>query len=126
VYILNNKYPYLAECLERCDRKSVKIPVTVYYELCYGAEKSRNREQTMYKLTRFVSEIEIVPFDEHAAEIAGKIRADLEHRGQIIGGNDIMIAASALAHDATLVTNNMREFERIDGLSIENWVRNQQ
>jgi len=61
VYILNNKYPYLAERLVRCDRANVKIPVTVYYELRYGAEKSRNREQTMNKLSKFVSEIEIVP-----------------------------------------------------------------
>ena len=126
VYILNNKYPYLAERLERCDRDSVKIPAVVYYELRYGAEKSRNREQTMDKLSRFVSEVEIVPFDEQAAELAGKIRADLEHTGQVISGNDIIIAATVLANNATLVTNNLREFARIDKLSIENWVSNGQ
>ena len=123
VYILNNKYPYLVKRLECCDRNSVKIPTAVYYELRYGAEKSRNREQTMDKLSKFVSEIEIVPFDERAAEYAGKIRADLEQTGQVIGGNDIIIAATALSNDATLVTNNLREFERIYRLSIENWVR---
>ena len=126
VYILNNKYPYLADCIERYNRNNIKIPAAVYYELRYGAEKSRNREQTMEKLSRFVSEIEIVPFDEKAAQFAGKIRADLEKAGQVIGGNDIIIAATALANDATLVTNNLREFERIDRLSIENWVRDEQ
>ena len=126
VYILNNKYPYLVECLERCDRNNVKIPAAVYYELRYGAEKSGNRERTMDKLSKFVSEIEIVPFDEQAAELAGKIRADLEQTGQVISGNDIIIAATALANNATLVTNNLREFERIDRLSIKNWVRNEQ
>lgn len=125
VYILNNKYPYLADCLERCDRDCVKIPAIVYYELRYGAEKSRNRKQTMNKLSRFVSEIEIIPFGEEAAELAGKIRADLEQAGQVIGGNDIIIAATAIANGATLVTNNLREFERIDKLSIENWVKNE-
>ncbi|MDR1542116.1 MAG: type II toxin-antitoxin system VapC family toxin [Clostridiales bacterium] len=123
IYILNNKYPYLIEQLEHCNRSSVKIPAAVYYELCYRAAKSRNSEKAFERLNYFTSEIEIVPFDEQAAEIAGKIRADLEPKGQIIGGNDIVIASTALSNNATLVTNNVREFERVQGLALENWVR---
>jgi tRNA(fMet)-specific endonuclease VapC len=100
---------------------SVKMPSAVYYELCHGAEKSNQRERSFERLSIFVSQIKIVPFDEKAAELAGKIRADLERTGQVIGGNDIIIAATALANDATLVTNNLREFKRIDRLSTENW-----
>ena len=122
IYILNNRYPHLKQRLIECAMDSIKIPSAVYYELCHGAEKSNQREQSFERLSVFVSAIEIVPFDERAAELAGKIRADLEQTGQLIGGNDIIIAATALANDATLVTNNLREFERINGLSVKNWV----
>jgi tRNA(fMet)-specific endonuclease VapC len=122
IYILNNKYPYLKQRLIDCDMGSVKIPSVVYYELCHGAEKSAQCEKSFARLLTFVSQLEIVPFDEKAAKIAGKIRADLERMGQVIGGNDIIIAATVLANEATLVTNNVREFERIDGLPLENWV----
>jgi tRNA(fMet)-specific endonuclease VapC len=101
----------------------VKIPSVVYYELCHGAEKSKQRERSFERLSMLVSLIEIVPFDAQAAELAGKICADLEQTGQVIGGNDIIIAATALANEATLVTNNLREFERIGGISVENWVK---
>jgi tRNA(fMet)-specific endonuclease VapC len=101
----------------------VKIPSVVLYELYYGAEKSHRRELNISKIQTFVSEIEIIPFDEQAAEIASKIRTDLERKGQVIGGNDTIIAATALAYGTTIVTNNVREFERVQGLIIENWVR---
>ena len=124
IYILNNKYPHLKQRLLDCSMGSVKMPSAVYYELCHGAEKSKQRERSFERLSTLVSHIEIVPFDERAAELAGKIRAGLEQTGQVIGGNDIIIAATTLANDATLVTNNLREFERIDRLSIENWIKN--
>ena len=126
IYILNNKYPHIKQRLLDCDMGSVKMPSAVYYELCHGAEKSKQRERSFERLSTLVSHIEIVPFDKQAAELAGKIRADLEQVGQVIGGNDIIIAATTLANGATLVTNNLREFERIDRLSIENWVRIEQ
>jgi tRNA(fMet)-specific endonuclease VapC len=124
--MLNNKYPYLKQKLLDCSMGSVKMPSAVYYELCHGAEKSKQRERSFERLSIFVSHIEIVPFDEQAAKLAGKVRAELEQIGQVIGGNDIIIAATVLANDATLVTNNLREFARIDRLSIENWIRNEQ
>ncbi len=63
-----------------------------------------------------------MPFDDSAADAYGSIRADLELRGQLIGSNDMLIAAHALSLGATLITNNVSEFERVTGLRIENWV----
>lgn len=121
-YILNGRFPALTKRFLKCAKSDVKISAVVLYELYYGAEKSQQRERNSGKIQTFISEIEVVAFDERAAEYAGKIRADLERKGQIIGGNDIMIAAVALANNAALVTNNVREFERVQGLAFENWV----
>ncbi len=70
----------------------------------------------------FLSEIQVVPFDANAAREYGDIRADLEKRGLIIGGNDMLIAAHAKSLNLTLITNNQREFERVKGLKLENWL----
>jgi tRNA(fMet)-specific endonuclease VapC len=123
VYILNGKFLTATERFLKCAKSDVKIPSVVLYELYYGAEKSQQRERNLGKIRTFISELEIVPFDEQAAECAGKIRANLERNGQVIGGNDMLIAAVALANNASLVTNNTREFERVSGLVIENWVQ---
>ena len=66
-------------------------------------------------------EIPILSFDEGAVEIYGRIRADLERRGQIIGTNDLLIAATALAHNLTVVTRDIGEFGRVIGLRVEDW-----
>ena len=70
----------------------------------------------------FLSGIEVVPFDADAALAYGSIRADLTKKGNLVGANDMLIAAHAKALDLTLVTNNTREFNRVEGLKIENWV----
>ena len=120
-FILNEKFPHLNKRYFEIAKEKIKIPSVVLFELYYGAEKSQKREQNLDKIQIFISEIEIVHFDAKAAEIAGKIRADLERAGQIIGGNDLMIAATALANRGIVVTNNSREFSRVNGLSIEDW-----
>ena len=120
-FIINNKFPHLSDRYVEQDKSKIKIPSVVLYELYYGAEKSQRREQNIVKIQTFVSEIEIVNFDTKAAEIAGKIRSDLEKSGQPIGGYDLMIAAIALANDGVVVTNNTREFSRINGLAAEDW-----
>lgn len=71
----------------------------------------------------FCEPFEIIPFDEFVLNTYGQIRANLELRGQKIGANDTIIAAIALAHNATLVTNNTNEFSRIDGLLLEDWTK---
>ena len=70
----------------------------------------------------FLSHIEVVPVDATAAREYGSIRADLTRRGQLIGANDLLIAAHARALGLTLITNNTREFDRVEGLTVENWV----
>ena len=120
-FILNGKYPKLNERYLECDKRKIKIPSVVLFELLYGAEKSQRRERNLANIQIFVSELEIVSFNIKAAEIAGTIRADLEKIGQPIGGYDLMIASIALANDGIVVTNNIREFSRVNGLSVEDW-----
>ena len=121
VFFLNGKYPKLNERYLECDKRMIKIPSVVLYELFYGAEKSQRRKYNIANIQTFISELEVVSFDTKAAEIAGKIRSDLEKSGQPIGGYDFMIAAIALANNGIVVTNNTREFSRVNGLSIEDW-----
>ena len=90
-------------------------------ELFYGAMKSNNPQRTLAVQQQFLSQFISLPFDDHAAELYGRIRATLATQGTPIGPNDLMIAAIALANDATLVTRNVREFERVGGLTLENW-----
>lgn len=91
-------------------------------ELEFGVYNSSKPEQNRLALMTFLSGIEVVPFDAAAALAYGSIRADLTKKGNLIGANDMLIAAHAKALDLTLVTNNTREFNRVEGLKIENWV----
>jgi tRNA(fMet)-specific endonuclease VapC len=91
-------------------------------ELVYGAEKSRQRDDAMRRLEELASIIPIQPLPADAGLVYGRFRAALEKRGEIIGGNDLWIAAHAFAASLTLVTNNEREFKRIKGIRVENWV----
>ena len=75
----------------------------------------------MRLLTRFFTPYESLPFDDPCAEAYGRIRSDLERAGMVIGPNDLIIAATAVAHRLTLVTANTREFSRVVNLEIENW-----
>ena len=90
-------------------------------ELEYGVFKSSRPTQNQIALAAFLSRIRILPFDDMAAVEYGKIRAGLERTGQPIGANDLLIAAHAKALDLTLVTNNLKEFERVKGLKVETW-----
>jgi len=84
-------------------------------------ENSASVEESLDRLERFLLPLEIVPFDTEAARHYGRIRSELKRLGGPIGSNDLLIAAHALALDATLVTNNVREFSRIGGLRVEQW-----
>ena len=75
-----------------------------------------------FALLNFLSAIEILPFDDLAAEEYGRIRFDLKQKGNLIGANDLLIAAHAMSRNIVLVTNNTKEFERVQGLRLENWV----
>jgi tRNA(fMet)-specific endonuclease VapC len=102
-------------------REDVVMCSVVKAELCYGAFKSRNPVINLERQRSFVEGFISLPLDDNAAEIYGRIRADLERIGRPIGPNDLLIAAIAIANDATLVTHNIREFGRINGLTIQDW-----
>lgn len=91
-------------------------------ELIHGAEKSSDVARNMSVVEDFVSRLTVLPYDDKAAWHYGNIRATLEKIGQPIGVNDLHIAAHARSLGLTLVTNNRREFERVQGLLLENWV----
>ena len=90
-------------------------------ELEYGVQASANVEKNTIALTKVLAIVEILPFDDEAAVEYGKIRADLRKKGTPIGDMDMLIAAHAKARGLTVVTNNTRELERVDGLKLENW-----
>jgi tRNA(fMet)-specific endonuclease VapC len=98
------------------------MSVVVYGELRYGVEKGMNREAARQVLDRLVAAIPVEPLPANAGDAYGRIRARLEAQGAVIGGNDLWIAAHAVAGGLTLVTGNRREFARVDGLAVEDWV----
>jgi tRNA(fMet)-specific endonuclease VapC len=97
------------------------LSVITYGELLYGVAKSAQRVAAFEQLRELIRLLPAVALPENAAETYGTLRADLETKGQMIGNNDLWIAAHALASKLTLVTNNVREFQRVRGLKIENW-----
>ena len=105
-----------AEELEQISISSIAIA-----ELEFGAAKSSRPEQNYLALTKIISPMRIRPFDQRAARAYGKLRMDLERQGKRIGQMDMLIAAQALADNLVLITNNYREFGRIEGLSTESW-----
>ena len=93
-------------------------------ELVYGAYKSQKVEQNLEAISLFLSPFTILDFGGNAVKSYGQIRATLEKQGEIIGANDLIIAAQAMAQNCILVTNNEKEFSRIKGLIVENWAKN--
>jgi len=91
-------------------------------ELLHGAEKSERSEHNLAVVEDFISRLEVLNYGVKAAGHYGDIRADLELKGSIIGVNDLHIAGHARSEALVLVTNNLREFERVEGLRLENWV----
>jgi tRNA(fMet)-specific endonuclease VapC len=91
-------------------------------ELLHGAEKSNAPARSLNVVEDFCSRLEVLPYGAKAAQHYGSIRSALEKRGQTIGVNDLHIAAHARSEGLTLVSNNVREFERVDALQLANWV----
>lgn len=97
------------------------ISVIAYGELLYGAAKSAQRQLALERLHELVQVLPALPLPQNAAETYGTIRAELETKGEMIGNNDLWIAAHALASGLILVTNNEKEFRRVRGLKVQNW-----
>lgn len=100
----------------------IATSIIVASELRYGAER-RGSDRLTRQLEAVLSLVPVLPLGDDADMQYGRLRTDLEKRGQPIGGNDMLIAAHALSLGVTLVTDNVREFERVTGLAIENWLR---
>jgi tRNA(fMet)-specific endonuclease VapC len=122
IYIIKQKAPKLLEKFQTLTPSDVGMSSITVAELEYGVFKSQRREQNRAALNQFLIPLEILPFDERATQTYGKIRADLERRGIVIGSMDMLIASQAMSLGLTLVTNNVREFSQIPDLTLENWV----
>jgi tRNA(fMet)-specific endonuclease VapC len=123
IYIIKKKPGSVFHRLSRIKINEAGISSITLSELEYGAAKSSYPDKNRVALLEFASFFEIHDFDSGAAREYGMIRADLERRGKIIGAMDMLIAAQARCLNLILVTNNEKEFKRIPGLRIENWVK---
>src|SRR5208282_3806757 len=121
IYIRQNRPERVLRRFARLRPGEAAISVIAYGELLYGAMKSSQRESALERLRELSEEIPALPLPERAAETYGVVRAELERRGEMIGNNDLWIAAHAIAAGLTLVTNNEKEFRRVRGLKVENW-----
>ena len=121
IYVINMRPPEVLARFREYRLGEIGVCSVVAAELAYGVTKSRSARNRS-ALEMFLAPLEVLPFDEAAVWAYGDLRASLEREGQPIGALDTMIAAHALSVDAPLVTHNTREFARVPGLRLENWV----
>ena len=121
IYVLKRRPKEVLEIFNRNASRMAISSITLS-ELIYEAEKSSNVDKNLEATEEFVSHLDVLPYDAKASQHYGQIKAALEKRGEIIGENDIHIAAHAISQGLILVTNNLREFKRVPNLARENWV----
>ena len=124
IYIIKRKPLRIFERLELIQPGQLSMSAITFAELMNGAKKSQRVEANVTRLNALGEVLEICAFDQQAAIAYGEIRSSLEKRGEVIGPYDLLIAAHALSLDRTLVTNNEREFKRVEGLKVDNWAVN--
>jgi tRNA(fMet)-specific endonuclease VapC len=122
IYLIKKHPPEVLARFQQIELKQLHIPTITLFELYYGIEKNNSQQRNLAALENFIAPLTIVDFSFDAAKKAVKIRNSLQKQGTPIGAYDIQIAACALSHNMTLLTNNTREFERVKGLKLENWV----
>lgn len=122
-YAKNNRPESVLKRLMQYRPEDICISAITLAELEYGVYNSAKPEQNQLALMNFLAGITVIPFDAEACGEYGVIRADLKKRGTPIGANDLLIAAHAKSLNLTLVTNNTREFERVEGLKLEDWAQ---
>lgn len=123
IYIIKQKPSRVLKRFKEYSPGDILISSISLAELRYGAEKSLHVKQNLDALSGFIIPLEIVPFDERAADEYGKVRTQLEKAGQPIGSMDMLIGAHALSLGVMIVTNNTKEFRRIKSLKVENWTK---
>lgn len=121
IVYLKNKNSSINRHLNSLEANKIAVCSVVKAELFYGSMRSNNPQKSLNIQLLFLNQFLSLPFDDLCAEIYGKIRADLVKCGTPIGSNDIQIASISLANNLILVTHNVREFSRIEGLQIEDW-----
>lgn len=125
IYAIKHKPEAVIQRFLRHDPEEMCISAVTYAELMHGVEKSRAVEKNRIAISLFLSPITILEFHAPAAEEYGKIRTQLERKGTTIGPMDLLIAGHARSEGLILVTNNTREFERVEGLTVEDWVQDE-
>lgn len=121
VQYLNGRSEAIRERIQHTDAEDIAVCSIVKAELFYGAQRSQHPERTLARQQQFLNLFVSLPFDDEAAMVYGRIRANLAAQGTPIGSNDMQIAAIALAHDLNLVTHNTGEFSRVSELRLEDW-----
>lgn len=123
IYTIKYKPPEVIKAFLCHEPDDMCISSITYGELMHGVEKSQAVERNRAAITLFLSAISILPFDSDAAEEYGAVRADLERKGTPIGPMDMLIAGHARSRGLILVTNNTREFFRVNELEVEDWTK---
>ena len=121
IYLIKRKPALVMKRFEQHKPGDIGISTVTLSELTYGVAKSCRINNNQFALEQCLVSLEIATYDAAAAAAYGPIRATLERQGQPIGGMDVMIAAHAVSLNVVLVTNSVKEFDRVDGLRIENW-----
>jgi tRNA(fMet)-specific endonuclease VapC len=124
IYLIKKRPLEVLDQFRQHPLQDVAISTITLFELEYGAQKSQQIKRTQKALARFFLPLTILDIDRPAAADAAIIRAKLERNGTPIGPYDLLIAGLARSQKMTLVTNNTKEFERVDNLLLENWVEN--
>jgi tRNA(fMet)-specific endonuclease VapC len=122
IYVIKNRPAGLRERFDQL-AEALCISTITLGELLYGVEKSARRSQNLQAVEEFTARLEVLPFSVKAAAHFGQIRAELARVGLLCGAYDMQIAAHARSEGLTLVTNNVREFQRMPGLRLDNWAR---
>lgn len=121
IYVLKRRPIQVLDIFNQNTNRMAISSITLS-ELIYGAEKSQNISKNLEAVEDFISHIEVLSYDQKTSQTYGQIKAKLENNGEIIGENDIHIAAHAISQGLIIVTNNLNEFRRVPHLSLENWV----
>ena len=119
--IIRGKYPALKNHFMQTKISDIFIPSIVVAELEFGAKHSNNYLENRQKFIKVIKNFKILPFTDAEAVFYGEIRQNLTSRGLIIGPNDLLIAATALANNGILITHNTNEFKRVENLTLEDW-----
>lgn len=123
IYFLNGKYDSVKDKMLSTSPNDISIPSIVKAELLLGAYKSKNRKANTEKVEQLLAPFEIIPFEDLMTYVYADIRNKVEKKGEIIGPNDLIIAAIVKFNEGIIVTHNVKEFKRIEGLKVDDWVK---